>query len=90
MGAYLRLVVHDRPGILARVCAILARHHINIDSVYQEPDHPKNQLPFVMTLEPVQQEYIGRAVAEIAHLPFLAQAPFTMPFAESQEFGIRG
>ena len=81
-AAYLRLVVRDRPGILAKVCAILARHHININSVHQEPHHPKQHLPFVMTLEPVRQEYIERAVAEIARLPFLAQPPFTMHFAE--------
>src|SRR5207245_6624901 len=30
VGAYLRLVVRDRPGILARVSGILARHRINI------------------------------------------------------------
>lgn len=81
-GAYLRLVVRDRAGILARVCTILARHHININSVYQEPNHPKQHLPFVMTIEPVRQEFIARAVAEIARLPFLVQPPFTMPFAD--------
>ena len=38
-SSYLRLVVRDRPGILARVCAALGRHRINIDSVLQEPAH---------------------------------------------------
>ena len=82
VGTYMRLVVRDRPGILAKVCAILARHRINIDSVLQEPNHSKKHLPFVMTLEPVQQKYVARAVRDIARLPFLAQPPLTMPFAE--------
>ncbi len=82
MAAYLRLVVRDRPGILARVCAILARHRINIDSVLQEPAHSKKKLPFVMTLEPVKEKQITRAVAEIARLPFMAQPPLMLPFAE--------
>jgi homoserine dehydrogenase len=81
VAAYLRLVVRDRPGILARVCAILARHHINIDSVLQEPAHSKEKLPFVMTLEPTQEKYLTRAVKEIARLPFMAQPPLLMPFS---------
>jgi homoserine dehydrogenase len=80
--AYLRLVVHDRPGILARVCSILARHRINIDSVLQEPAMPKKHLPFVMTLEPTKEKYVARAVKEIARLSFNAEPPLMMPFAD--------
>jgi len=79
---YLRLVVRDRPGILARVSGIFARHHINIDSVLQEPNHPKRRLPFVMTLEPGLENLVAQAVREIARLPFLAEPPVTMPLAE--------
>jgi homoserine dehydrogenase len=82
ISAYLRLVVRDRPGILARVCALLARHRINIDSVLQEPAMPKNQLPFVMTLEPRREKDVSQAVAEIARLPFMARPPLMMPFAD--------
>src|SRR5439155_112863 len=66
VGAYLRLVVRDRPGILARVSGVLARHNINIDSVLQEPAHSKRRLPFVMTLEPTREKAVSRAVSEIA------------------------
>ena len=79
---YLRLVVRDRPGILARVCGVLARHRINIDSVLQEPAQSKTQLPFVMTLEPARQAQVARAAGEIARLPFLAEPPLMMPFFE--------
>jgi homoserine dehydrogenase len=79
---YLRLVVRDRPGILGRVCAILGRHRINIDSVMQEPGCQKNRLPFVMTLEPIQEKRVKRAVREIARLPFLAEPPLVFPFIE--------
>ena len=82
ISAYLRLVVRDRTGILARVCALLARHRINIDSVLQEPAMPKNQLPFVMTLEPRREKDVSKAVAEIARLPFMARPPLMMPFAD--------
>lgn len=79
---YLRLVVRDRPGILARVCGIFARHRINIDSVLQEPAHSKNRLPFVMTLEPTHEKHIARAVREIGRLSFLAEPPLAIPFAD--------
>jgi homoserine dehydrogenase len=80
--AYLRLVVRDRPGILSKVCSILARHRINIDSVLQEPAMPKKHLPFVMTLEPTQEKFVQRAVLEISRLGFNAAPPVMMPFAE--------
>jgi len=82
VGAYLRLVVRDRYGILARVCGILARHRINIHSVLQEPDHPPQHMPFIMTLEPTRERRITRAVAQIARLGFMAEPPLVMPFAD--------
>jgi homoserine dehydrogenase len=82
LSAYLRLVVRDQPGILARVCTILARHGINIGSVLQKPAMPKRSLPFVMTLEPTREEFVGCALKEIARLPFLAAPPLMMPFAD--------
>ncbi len=82
VAAYLRLVVRDRPGILARAAAILARYRINIDSVLQEPAHSKEKLPFVMTLEPTLEKNVTRAVAQMARLPFMAQPPLMLPFAE--------
>ncbi len=82
VGNYLRLVVRDRPGILARVSGILARYRVNINSVLQEPGHPRNATPFVMTLEPTREKVVAQATAEIAHLPFLTKPPLVMPFAE--------
>jgi homoserine dehydrogenase len=82
VATYLRLVVRDRPGILGRVCAILGRHRINIDSVLQEPDCQKQHLPFVMTLEPTKEKHVTRALREIARLPFLAEPPLLIPFAD--------
>lgn len=81
-AAYLRLVVRDRPGILARVCSILARRRINIDSVLQEPGHSPEKLPFVMTLEPVKEKQLRLAEKEIARLPFLAAPPLVLPFSK--------
>jgi homoserine dehydrogenase len=82
VATYLRLVVRDRPGILGRVCTILGRHRINIDSVLQEPECKKQHLPFVMSLEPTREKHVTLALKEISRLPFLAEKPLLMPFTD--------
>ena len=47
---YVRFVVKDRHGIIAELAKVFSRHGINVDAVLQEPDWPKDELPFVMTL----------------------------------------
>ena len=76
---YVRFVVADRPGILAEIATALARHSINVDAVFQAPWSDKGALPFVVTLEPVDEERLGRALAEVAALPFHVEPPFALP-----------
>jgi hypothetical protein len=35
-----------------------------------------------MTLEPTQEKHVTRALKEIARLPFLAERPLLIPFAD--------
>jgi homoserine dehydrogenase len=76
---YLRFVVQDRPGIIARLADILARHGINIDAVLQEPGVPKSALPFVVTLEECEPASLAGALEAMAALDFHVQAPFALP-----------
>ena len=48
---YLRFVVRDRPGIIARIAGVMEQHDINIDAVLQLPYPTKEALPFVVTVE---------------------------------------
>src|SRR5262245_6953603 len=48
---YARFTVADRPGILADIFAVFARHAINVEAVVQLPRYRKDRLPFVATLE---------------------------------------
>ncbi len=70
---YLRLTVHDQPGIIARTAEIIARHGINIDSVVQEPHMEKARLSFVITVEPVSEPALQSAVKEIDRCPFMLE-----------------
>jgi homoserine dehydrogenase len=70
---YLRLTVKDHRGIVARVAEVIARHDINIDSLEQEPHMPKDRLSFVVTVEPVSEPTIRRAVAIINSFEFMVE-----------------
>ena len=48
---YTRFTVADRPGIIAALATVFARHGINIDAVLQESGFPAAARPFVMSLE---------------------------------------
>ena len=76
---YLRFVVRDRPGIIARLATILDRHNINIDSVLQKPGCPKSHLPFLITLEDYKASLVEQAIEQINALDFMVQPCLHMP-----------
>ncbi|MEO8452881.1 MAG: homoserine dehydrogenase [Gemmatimonadota bacterium] len=76
---YLRFVVRDRLGILTAIAGALERHGINVDAVLQEPGYPKDALPFVITVDPVEEAALEVALAGIAGADFHAAAPLALP-----------
>jgi homoserine dehydrogenase len=76
---YLRLTVADRPGILARIAEVIAHEGINIDSVIQEPYASKEKLSFVVTLEPVGEPTVNRAVKAINEFDFMREPVLLLP-----------
>jgi predicted amino acid-binding ACT domain protein len=69
----LRLTVKDQRGIVARVAEVIAHHDINIDSLEQEPQKPKDRVSFVITVEPVSEPTIRRAVDAINSFDFMVE-----------------
>jgi homoserine dehydrogenase len=76
---YVRFTVADRPGILADIFAVFARHEINIDAVVQLPRYRKDRLPFVATIEACASSVLNRALTDIAVLDFHVEPPLAMP-----------
>ena len=76
---YLRFRVRDRPGILARLAAILADQGVSIEAVLQEPHFDKSDLPFVTTLEPARRDALEAALEEMRGLDFLVDEPLALP-----------
>ena len=79
MPYYMRFRVKDRPGIIATLASILADKHISLDAVLQLPSETKDDLPFVITVEPSPEKSIRGAVAEMNELDFMIEPAFVMP-----------
>ncbi len=80
---YIRFTVADRPGIIATLAAVFARHAINIDAVLQRPGFPEGRRPFVVSLDPASSSAIDRAMREIAAFDFHEVAPVALPVLSS-------
>ncbi len=76
---YLRFLVRDRPGIVARLAQILSAHQLNIDAVLQNPGFDKAALPFVITLEPCRDSQLRPALEEMAALDFAIRPCLWLP-----------
>ncbi len=73
--AYVRLLVRDEPGVIARVTEILAENGVSIDSFLQRPVEGIGGVPIVMTTHPASEISLDRAVARMAALPALIAPP---------------
>jgi len=76
---YLRFRVRDAPGIIATLSRILADKDISLDAVLQLPCETKDNLPFVITVEPSEERAIRDAVQEMAALDFQVEPPLALP-----------
>ena len=80
---YVRFTVADRPGIIATLATVFARHDINIDAVLQRPGFPEGRRPFVVSLDPASSWAITQAMDEIAAFDFHEVPPVSLPVLSS-------
>jgi homoserine dehydrogenase len=72
---YLRLSVTDRPGVLARIAAHLAKEQIGISSVIQPEGHEGASVPLIFMLHDSPRRAVDRAMAAIRKLPVVTGKP---------------
>jgi homoserine dehydrogenase len=80
---YLRLLVRDRPGVVAAISDRLAHEQISIDSFLQMPVQEGPAVPIVLTTQTCTRAAAETAAAAIAGLDVAAEAPYLMPVEES-------
>lgn len=72
---YVRLSVVDRPGVLAKIAAILAAAKIGISSVVQPEGHEGESVPLILMLHDAPNAAMRRALAKIAKLSVVKAKP---------------
>jgi homoserine dehydrogenase len=80
---YLRLLVTDRPGVVAAISDRLAHEDISIESFLQMPEHEGPAVPIVLTTQSCARTKVEAAVAAMEALDVVSQAPFVMPVEHS-------
>jgi homoserine dehydrogenase len=79
---FLRLLVKDRPGVIAAIADRLARSEVSIESFLQDPAQTGAEVPIVLTTQHCQRSALVEAVARIAEAEFVAAPPRLMPIEE--------
>jgi homoserine dehydrogenase len=72
---YLRLSVLDRPGVLAKVSAILAKNKIGISSVTQPEGHEGGSVPLILMLHYAKNAAMTKALKAIRKLSSVKTKP---------------
>lgn len=65
---YLRLSVADKPGVLAKISAILAASKIGISSVIQPEGHEGESVPLILMIHDATNAAMQRALGKISKL----------------------
>ena len=65
---YLRFMVTDKPGVLARLAGVLGHHRISIASVHQKERKTARNVPVVMMTHEAKESNVHRALQEIDRL----------------------
>ncbi len=71
---YLRLMVEDRPGILAKIASIFGEYSISIESMLQRPA-PKDLAHLLLSTHRCKESDIQKALAELKQQEFLQRDP---------------
>ena len=72
---YVRLMVLDRPGVIADVSAALRDEEVSVESLLQRGRSAEGSVPVVLTLHETQEAAMQRALARIAGLDTVVEPP---------------
>jgi homoserine dehydrogenase len=76
VGAYyIRLMVQDRPGVIAAVSKALADERISLESMLQRGRSDAGEVPVVLTTHATEEARMQRALSRIAKLKAVAEEP---------------
>jgi homoserine dehydrogenase len=72
---YLRLMVVDRPGVIADIAAALRDQDISVEAMLQHGRAPGESVPVVITTHETREAYMVRAIERIAAIEAVLEPP---------------
>ncbi len=82
---YLRLMVKDRPGVLAEVATHTASHGVSIESVLQMRGERKGTASLVLTTHVTNERAMASLLRDLARLKSVLQKPFILRIANFED-----
>jgi len=79
---YLRMMVTDKPGVIASVAAILRDNDISIEGMVQSGRDPGQSVPVVLTLHESKQANVQNAIQCIEEQDYCSEKPCVMRIEE--------
>jgi homoserine dehydrogenase len=75
---YLRLMVVDRPGVIADVTAVMRDENVSMETMIQRARAPGDRVPVVITTHETSQAQISRVVERLARVKTVLEPPHVM------------
>jgi len=72
---YVRLMVVDRPGVIADVAALLRDQSVSLESFLQRGRSPGDAVPVVMTTHETEEAAMTRALQAIGDMDAVLEPP---------------
>ena len=72
---YVRLMVVDRPGVMADIAAVLRDEDVSIESVLQRGRSPEEAVPVIMTMHDTEEAGMVRALRRMSRLASVIEPP---------------
>jgi homoserine dehydrogenase len=79
---YIRLVVLDRPGVLADIAAALRDAKVSIESVIQRGRAPEEPVPLVLITHDTEEARMTRALERMVKLDTVTRPPTLIPIEQ--------
>ena len=79
---YLRLTVRDEPGVLAQIASVMARHHVSIASVIQNPSEATGTASLVLTTHESHELAMRSTIKQLSRLARVVDQPLLMRISD--------
>jgi homoserine dehydrogenase len=75
---YLRLMVVDRPGVIAEIAAVMRDEQVSMETMIQRARSPGEAVPVVLTTHETSQAQISRVVQRLGGVNAVVEPPHVM------------